>query len=127
VRTQPTLTIRRPTSRLFFNTTSHPRHHPGLLIAIPNSHSTDSWLLELLEKEQSFAAPLVCAVAFGDRVMGCTLFLPPRACILVLCFGVSFHLGIAMVLGLNTFFWSFVAAYPAILWVSHSMYRDISL
>jgi hypothetical protein len=37
-------------------------------------------------------------------------------------FGVFLHIGIAAVLGLNTFLWSFVGTYPAVLWVSASIY-----
>ena len=42
----------------------------------------------------------------------------PRTTIVLLCCGVLFHLGNAIVMGLNSFVWSFTACFPAVLYVS---------
>jgi hypothetical protein len=44
--------------------------------------------------------------------------LPATGVAAALAVGVCFHLTNAIVLGLNTFLWSFVAAYPALLWLA---------
>ena len=44
------------------------------------------------------------------------LFLPDPFAWVLIAGGVGFHLASAIVMGLNTFFWSFLAAYPALLW-----------
>jgi hypothetical protein len=84
-------------------------------------------LLQFLEHKRSLATPLGCGIALGDCALSCAVLLPPRECILLLSFGVMFHVGIAMILGLNTFLWSFVATYPAILWSSMSIYGRTSI
>jgi hypothetical protein len=38
----------------------------------------------------------------------------PVTCALVLVIGISFHVGIAVTMGLNNFVWSFISAYPAL-------------
>jgi hypothetical protein len=63
-----------------------------------------------------------CAVAFGDCFLGIAALLPPVACAWALGFGLILHVGIARILGLNTFLWAFGATYPAILFVSSWIY-----
>jgi hypothetical protein len=48
------------------------------------------------------------------------LFLPVRWAVAALAVGVLFHLANALFMGLNTFFWSFVGTYPAILYCVQS-------
>ena len=43
------------------------------------------------------------------------IFMPPEGIYLYLTIGALFHLSIAIVMGLNTFFWSFIACYPILL------------
>ena len=64
-------------------------------------------------------------VAYGDCVLALGALLPPLACSLVLMFGLSLHIGIARILGLNTFIWAFVSTYPAIIFVSASLYARL--
>jgi len=40
------------------------------------------------------------------------------ACLIFIAWGVAFHIMNAVVMGLNSFFWSFVATYPAVLYCS---------
>lgn len=37
--------------------------------------------------------------------------------------GLAFHVGIALVMGLNTFLWAFASAYPALLYLAHQVDR----
>jgi hypothetical protein len=46
------------------------------------------------------------------------LVAPPTACAALLCIGAAFHLSSALTMHLNTFFWGFVAGYPAVWWVN---------
>ena len=45
-----------------------------------------------------------------------SLILPRKLSWIMLTLGASFHAANAVVMGLNKFFWAFVAAYPAVLW-----------
>jgi len=42
--------------------------------------------------------------------------------IIALLFAVCFHLANAFLFGLNRFFWTWIAAYPAILWFQHRLF-----
>lgn len=39
----------------------------------------------------------------------------------IIVVGLCFHLSIALLMGLNNFLWSFGAAYPALLFLAHSV------
>ncbi len=65
-------------------------------------------------------------VAVGDCVLGVAALLPPSITILVLVFGVVLHIGIARVLGLNTFLWAFCATYPPAYFVSSDLHNLMS-
>jgi hypothetical protein len=47
-----------------------------------------------------------------------TLFLPRYMLMPILAFGIAFHVANAIIIGLNTFLWAFVALYPAFLWAA---------
>lgn len=49
------------------------------------------------------------------------LFVGYPGCLVFIAWGVAFHLMNAVVMGLNSFFWSFVATYPAILYVAFQL------
>jgi len=68
----------------------------------------------------ALAHPLLARLA-GWSVLGFECGVPlallqPRACPVVLTVGAVFHLGNALVLGLNRFLWTWLAAYPALLY-----------
>lgn len=46
------------------------------------------------------------------------VFLPAPWCYILLCWGLLFHLFNAIVMGLNHFFWIFLATYPAVLYLN---------
>jgi hypothetical protein len=80
------------------------------------------WILRTFEAHRPLAVVFGLGVAFGDSAIAFAAVLPPSVAAGLLAFGVILHLGIAAVLGLNTFVWSFVATYPAVLYVSHQLY-----
>ena len=79
-------------------------------------------LLAFVEKHQLAAKALGLSIGLGDCVLCLGALLPPPLTAVIFCFGFVLHLGIAAILGLNTFFWSFVATFPATMWVSLSLY-----
>jgi len=62
------------------------------------------------------------ALTWGAVAMECsfplTLFIGFPACLVFVAWGIAFHMMNAIVMGLNAFFWSFVATYPAIIYCS---------
>lgn len=57
------------------------------------------------------------AVIGGEILLGCSFIFPPYICICLLAAGVLFHLMVAIVMGLNTFFWAFLSTYSAVYYV----------
>lgn len=47
-----------------------------------------------------------------------SVLMGPKAAIVFIFFGVMFHLGSAIVMGLNSFVWAFAACFPAVLYIS---------
>jgi hypothetical protein len=45
----------------------------------------------------------------------------PKSALGYLFVGTAFHLAIAVTMGLNCFFWSFISTYPALLWTSQKL------
>jgi hypothetical protein len=82
-------------------------------------------VLGFLKNKLLLVTLLGCGVAYGDCGLSVAMFLPPPVCITTLACGVMLHVGIAFVLGLNTFLWSFVATYPALLWISSVVWSRI--
>jgi hypothetical protein len=54
----------------------------------------------------------------------CVPFLPASGLWIFLTAGVLFHLTLALLMGLNLFFWTFLSAYPAILFLNHIVNRS---
>jgi hypothetical protein len=63
-------------------------------------------------------ASRLCAwvVIAGECAFPLVLVAPPWLMVVILAWTIAFHLGCAVMMGFNTFFWSFVATYPAILY-----------
>jgi hypothetical protein len=80
------------------------------------------WILRTFEIHRPLAVLFGVGVAFGDSAIAFAAVLPPPVSAGLLAFGLVLHVGIAAVLGLNTFVWSFVATYPAVLYVSAHLY-----
>jgi hypothetical protein len=62
------------------------------------------------------------ALTWGAFTMECSfplvLFAGFPGCLVFVAWGVSFHLMNAVVMGLNSFFWAFMATYPAVIYCS---------
>ncbi|MFL5330311.1 MAG: hypothetical protein ACJ8C4_15530 [Gemmataceae bacterium] len=80
-------------------------------------------LRELVENRRVLATLLGCLVMFGDCAFAVAWAAPPTICLILLCGATLFHFGVASVLGLNTFLWSFAATFPATMWLSQSIYN----
>lgn len=63
-----------------------------------------------------------CSVLIFECIFPLALLLPTKALVIFLGFGILFHLMNAVIIGLNTFVWAFVAVYPAFLWTSLSIH-----
>lgn len=61
------------------------------------------------------------SVMIFEIVFPVVLILPPKGALLLLFIGLSFHLGNAVIMGLNTFFWSFFATYPLVMVVNKDL------
>lgn len=87
-------------------------------------------------KSRAYGHPIIAALFGNSRILrltaawGVILFecgflltpvLPRRGLLLLLAGGAGFHLFIALVMNLNTFFWSFLATYPCLLWANKSL------
>jgi hypothetical protein len=65
--------------------------------------------------------------AFGvELAFPVALFVGYPLVLIFLAWGVCFHLVNAIVMGLNSFFWAFVAGYPAVVYVSVQLQQYLS-
>jgi hypothetical protein len=79
----------------------------------------------LLAPRPAIVFVLSWAVIVFESLFPLALVLPQEFLWVFLGWGVSFHLLNAWIMGLNTFFWAFVATYPAVIFVSTQL-RHIS-
>lgn len=75
-----------------------------------------SALHRLLVGHRWLAVALSWAVILTESLFPLVLVVPDAAVPWFLAGGLIFHLGAAVVMGLNTFVWAFAATYPAIAW-----------
>jgi hypothetical protein len=61
------------------------------------------------------------SVMIFEVIFPVVLFLPPKGALLLLFVGLTFHLGNALIMGLNTFFWSFFATYPLVMVINKDL------
>jgi uncharacterized membrane protein YphA (DoxX/SURF4 family) len=61
------------------------------------------------------------SVMIFEVIFPIALILPPKWALLLLFIGLTFHLGNAVIMGLNTFFWSFFATYPLVMVVNKDL------
>lgn len=75
----------------------------------------------LLHKSRILAFAAAWMVIIPECSFIVVLFLPWPWCLLPLIWGGVFHLSSTVLMGLNTFFWAFVATYPAILYMHDAL------
>jgi hypothetical protein len=69
------------------------------------------------------ARPLCWSVMMFECTFWLVWFLPPPAALALLGVGVLFHVGTAVLMGLNTFLWAFTATYPALWFLTQNWHR----
>lgn len=83
---------------------------------IMNTTSFGSKALTLILVQHSHLSKALCwAVIVFECAFPLLVFAGIRPCLLFIAIGILFHLSAAIFMGLNSFFWSFVATYPALL------------
>jgi hypothetical protein len=75
-------------------------------------------LATLFTRRPALAVSVSWMIIASEALFPLVLVAPEPWIPAVLAGGLTFHLGCAVVMGLNTFIWSFAAAYPAIYWVT---------
>jgi hypothetical protein len=75
---------------------------------------------EFLNSRPAYARFVARLLIAWESCFPLILFLPPTLVICMLATGVLFHVANAYIMGLNTFFWSFLATYPAILYCTEN-------
>ena len=88
---------------------------PQILSTLSHGHSLAGKTL----RSSRVLALLACwGIMLFETCFSLWLLMGPRGTLAVLAVGIAFHLGCAVLMGLNCFLWSFLAAYPAILLAS---------
>jgi hypothetical protein len=82
---------------------------------------------QILEKNTLLSRAICWSVITFECAFPLLVFTGVRTCLLFIVAGILFHLSIALFMGLNTFFWSFIATYPAILFFSDAFQTSLSL
>jgi hypothetical protein len=81
------------------------------------------WVVNLASKTSGSAFRLPGGViVIWELSAIITPLLPPALLWIYLGIGIAFHLFNAVVMGLNTFFWSFISSYPAILFTHYYLF-----
>lgn len=77
-------------------------------------------------KKYPFLNVFLCwNVMITETLFPLCLILPMHFAIIFLIWGFTFHLLSAIIMGLNAFFWAFMATYPAIIYVNLQIHHSI--
>jgi hypothetical protein len=76
------------------------------------------WMSSVLRRSPLLSRCLNWSVIIGELLFSSVIFAPRFIRASILSAGVGFHGANAMLMGLNDFFWAFVATYPCIYWVA---------
>ncbi len=71
-------------------------------------------LKKILDRRPSSYALLSMTLILLEVVLAVSFLLPLKLCLVLLMGGLLLHGGIAVIMGFNTFFWTFLATYPAL-------------
>ena len=74
--------------------------------------------LNLLKNYPATSKYMSRILIIGECCFPLGIMLSPTSAMIFLIAGFCFHLSIALLMGLNTFFWSFIATYPAIYFLA---------
>jgi hypothetical protein len=78
-------------------------------------------LAAILRNVPNVSAPLCWGLVAYECLFPASLFAPVHITLIILCLGVLLHMFNAFVMGLNKFFWAFIATYPAILYCNRQI------
>jgi hypothetical protein len=81
-------------------------------------HYGNQLLSQLLRKNHHLAAIVCWSVILFECLAPTLVFAGPTSCLVFLGCGFIFHSVIAVMMGLNTFLWSFGATYPAVIFLA---------
>jgi hypothetical protein len=91
---------------------------PGVFgTAMYGNPAVGAWL----KRRPRLSRAMAFAVIAGEIALPLCLVAPPSAALILLGCGVVFHLSTAVLMGLNSFLWAFVATYPALLYAGSSV------
>jgi len=79
------------------------------------------WASDALKNRPWLQMLLCWSVILAETLFPLALVLPWPFALIFLCWGFLFHLLNAVIMGLNSFFWAFLATYPAILFANHQL------
>jgi hypothetical protein len=79
------------------------------------------WAYDFLQKDSWVNSFLCWNVIIMETLFPLCLILPWESALIFLIWGGIFHLFCAAIMGLNSFFWSFVATYPAIIFIHYTL------
>lgn len=79
------------------------------------------WAASLMKERRWLKLFLCWSVMLTETLFPLVLFLPWPYALIFLGWGLVFHLLNAVIMGLNSFLWAFLATYPAILFVNHAI------
>jgi hypothetical protein len=87
-------------------------------VARSTMNGTPPAVAAFLEQHQTIARTLTWLTVAMECAFPVVLLGMPRLGVYVLAWGVLFHLAVAILLGMNTFFWAWMAMYPALAYVT---------
>ena len=78
--------------------------------------------LRLVSVHSAMRRAVCLGMVFTETIFPLAVVAPEPVLVAFLAWGVLFHLSNAVLMGLNTFFWSFLATYPALIYVWHVLH-----
>jgi len=79
------------------------------------------WAAVFLKKHPAVNVFLCWNVMIMETLFPLCLILPFNYALVFIIWGFLFHLLTAVIMGLNSFFWSFIATYPALFYINHQI------
>ena len=82
-----------------------------------------SWAATLIGRAPRLARLNCRLIVLWEFSFVLVLFVPLQVALAIVGIGVLFHAGCAVLMGLNTFVWSFAATYPAVIFANVQLHR----
>lgn len=95
--------------------------------AVPLIFSTQTFgsprIGAMLKRHPTVGLLLCWSVIAFECVAALLILAGTPGAVVIIAGGLAFHVVVALVMGLNTFFWAFASAYPALLFLAHQVDR----